>query len=177
MADLIRVDPDARRAWQGDHPLTLPRVRFDLLATLVRHAGRALTRKELSSEVWGTDLMGRTSVAMQVSLLRAALGDPAAAPVYITTVPGCGYRFEANMVAFDDDEISRLRRDLAQARTLHTRLTAGLGSAADIIRAALTAGQQHGAETGLRVLRERAGDVPDLLAVLSQPSRTETNRV
>jgi DNA-binding response OmpR family regulator len=91
----VRVDLDARRAWRGDEELDLAPKEFDLLATLVRRAGRVVTREELMREVWDTTWMGSTkTVDMHTSWLRRKLGDDAAKPRYITTVRGVGLRFE-----------------------------------------------------------------------------------
>ena len=68
---------------------------FDLLAFLMRRAGAVVTREELMRQVWRTSWIGSTkTVDMHVSWLRRALGDNVAAPRYISTVRGVGFRFE-----------------------------------------------------------------------------------
>lgn len=91
----IRVDPAARRAWQGDRELALTPKEFDLLALLVAQAGTAVSRERIMAEVWETDWYGSTkTLDMHVSWLRRKLGDAADAPRYLTTVRGVGLRFE-----------------------------------------------------------------------------------
>jgi DNA-binding response OmpR family regulator len=91
----VRVDPAARRAWVGEDELDLTPKEFDLLALLVAEAGRAVPRERIMREVWDTTWLGSTkTVDMHVSWLRRKLGDDAAAPRYITTLRGVGFRFE-----------------------------------------------------------------------------------
>ena len=93
----IAVDVAARRAWQGDRELGLSTKEFDLLAELVRAAGTVVRREQLMDKVWGTDFVGSTkTLDVHMAWLRRKLGDDAAAPRYITTVRGIGYRFEAS---------------------------------------------------------------------------------
>ena len=91
----VRVDQAGRRAWHGDRELELSPKEFDLLALLVREAGRVVERERIMSEVWETTWMGSTkTVDMHVSWLRRKLEDDAGDPRYITTVRGVGFRFE-----------------------------------------------------------------------------------
>ena len=93
----IAVDVAARRAWQSDRELGLSTKEFDLLAELVRAAGTVVRREQLMDKVWGTDFVGSTkTLDVHMAWLRRKLGDDAAAPRYITTVRGIGYRFEAS---------------------------------------------------------------------------------
>jgi len=96
VAQDVRVDTAARRAWRGDTELTLAPKEFDLLALLVAEAGAAVTRERIMTEVWETDWYGSTkTLDMHVSWLRRKLGDSAGRPRYLTTVRGVGFRFEA----------------------------------------------------------------------------------
>ncbi|MCW2952900.1 MAG: putative two-component system response regulator [Conexibacter sp.] len=88
----------ARRAWRGERELTLRPKELELLALLVREAGRAVSRDRIMREVWDTDWLGSTkTLDTHVLTLRQKLGEPAT----ITTLRGVGYRFEA---AGDDAE-------------------------------------------------------------------------
>ncbi|HEY8338715.1 MAG TPA: response regulator transcription factor [Egibacteraceae bacterium] len=91
----VRLDPASRRAWVGDRELELAPKEFDLLHLLVAHAGTVLSRERIMEEVWDTNWFGSTkTLDMHVSWLRRKLGDDAAAPRYLTTVRGVGFRFE-----------------------------------------------------------------------------------
>jgi DNA-binding response OmpR family regulator len=87
----VRLDRGARRAWRDGRELELAPKEFDLLATLVEHAGTALRRDELMRIVWDENWFGSTkTLDVHVGWLRGKLGDP---PL-ITTVRGVGFRFE-----------------------------------------------------------------------------------
>jgi DNA-binding response OmpR family regulator len=87
----VRLDRAARRAWRDEGELDLAPKEFDLLSTLVEHAGTALRRDELMRMVWDENWFGSTkTLDVHVGWLRGKLGDP---PL-ITTVRGVGFRFE-----------------------------------------------------------------------------------
>lgn len=95
VAQDVRVDVGAHRAFSGDRELQLTAKEFDLLRVFVREAGNVVERDVLMREVWGSDPSGSTkTLDMHVSWLRRKLGDDAADPHYITTVRGMGFRFE-----------------------------------------------------------------------------------
>jgi DNA-binding response OmpR family regulator len=87
----VRVDESSRRAWRGERELELSPKEFDLLALLVREAGRVVTRERIMDEVWDINWFGSTkTLDMHMSWLRKKLGDP---PL-ISTVRRIGFRFE-----------------------------------------------------------------------------------
>jgi DNA-binding response OmpR family regulator len=92
----VTVDVAARRAWLRDEELELSPKEFDLLALLVREAGRVVTRERIMSEVWDENWFGSTkTLDMHVSWLRRKLGEDAEDPRRLVTVRGVGLRFEA----------------------------------------------------------------------------------
>ena len=87
----VRVDETSRRAWRGEQELDLSPKEFELLALLVREAGKVVTRERIMDEVWDVNWFGSTkTLDMHVSWLRRKLGDP---PL-IVTVRRVGFRFE-----------------------------------------------------------------------------------
>ncbi len=95
-AQNVRVDLAAHRAFVGDRELSLTAKEFDLLSCLLADAGNVVLREDLMREIWGLDPQGSTkTLDMHVSWLRRKLGDNAAAPHFITTVRGVGFRFES----------------------------------------------------------------------------------
>jgi len=87
----VRVDETSRRAWRGEQELELSPKEFELLALLVREAGKVVTRERIMDEVWDVNWFGSTkTLDMHVSWLRRKLGDP---PL-IVTVRRVGFRFE-----------------------------------------------------------------------------------
>ena len=90
----LKVDLQARRVWRADTELALSRKEFDLLARLLADRGRVVTREDLMSDVWDANWFGSTrTLDVHVGTLRRKLGDDPAAPSYIHTVRGVGFRF------------------------------------------------------------------------------------
>ena len=76
--------------------MPLPLKEFDLLELLLRNAGRVLTRAQLIDRVWGADYVGDTkTLDVHVKRLRAKIEPDPAAPRYLITVRGLGYKLEA----------------------------------------------------------------------------------
>ncbi len=92
----VSIDPATHVATHAGEPLDLPRREFDLLHTLMAHAGTVLARNKLMDEVWGVDWFGSTkTLDVHVAGLRRRLGDDAQEPRYIHTVRGVGFRFSS----------------------------------------------------------------------------------
>ena len=73
--------------------LDLTRREFELLELLMREAGSVVTRERLIDEVWDVNWFGSTkTLDVHVSSLRRKLGDDSAAPRFIHTVRGVGFR-------------------------------------------------------------------------------------
>lgn len=67
-----------------------------LLEVFVRHPGEILTRALLMKQVWDTDYLGDTrTLEVHIHWLRKAIEEDPGSPVYLQTVRGVGYRFEA----------------------------------------------------------------------------------
>jgi DNA-binding response OmpR family regulator len=92
----VELDPAARIARFRGSELELSRKEFDLLAALMRSAGRVVTREDLMSEVWDTNWFGSTkTLDVHIGWLRRKLEDDPTHPTYIETVRGVGFRFAA----------------------------------------------------------------------------------
>jgi DNA-binding response OmpR family regulator len=92
LGDLV-IDPDAREVSLSGRPIALTRTEFDLLATLSRHPRRVFTRRQLIERVWGPGWVGDEHlVDIHLGRARRKLGEDAAAPRYVLTVRGVGYR-------------------------------------------------------------------------------------
>lgn len=94
----LRLDEEARLAWKDGRPLDLTPIEFDLLHTLMRHDGRALSREQLIEQVWGFDYYGDDRVVdVHIGRLRKKIEADLTHPTLIATVWGAGYRFEDEM--------------------------------------------------------------------------------
>ena len=89
----LTIDFGARTVRRDGEEITLRPKEFDLLAALVRHRGRVVSRADLLREVWGyaAGTESRT-VETHLAALRERLGDDPQAPRYIVTVRRAGYR-------------------------------------------------------------------------------------
>jgi DNA-binding response OmpR family regulator len=92
----LTIDYGARLVRRGQTEITLRPKEFDLLAALIRHRGRIVSRAELLREVWGyaAGTESRT-VETHLAALRERLGDDPQSPRYIVTVRRAGYRLGA----------------------------------------------------------------------------------
>jgi DNA-binding response OmpR family regulator len=90
--DLV-VDRARHDVTVGGRSVSLTAAEFRLLTALLEARGRVLTRDQLMDAVYGIDelVLDRT-IDVHVGRLRDKLGDDAAAPRYIATIRGAGYR-------------------------------------------------------------------------------------
>jgi DNA-binding response OmpR family regulator len=87
--DTVRLDPRARRVTVDGETVDLTAKEFDLLACLMQHRGRVLSRVELKELVWDFSFDAQTKVVdLYVHYLRRKLGS---AGDIIETVRGVGY--------------------------------------------------------------------------------------
>jgi two-component system, OmpR family, KDP operon response regulator KdpE len=92
----FRVDLDAHVVTHGGEELRLTPKEFDLLAHLVRHAGKVLTHHALLGAVWGGDYTEQHEyLRVFIGQLRKKIEPDPAKPRYILTEPWIGYRFNA----------------------------------------------------------------------------------
>jgi two-component system response regulator RegX3 len=92
----VRMNLDTHEATHAGEPLELTVKEFELLRVLLERKGKLVRRNELVHEVWDPAWFGSTkTLDVHVSALRKKLGDDPAAPRYIHTVRGVGFRFEA----------------------------------------------------------------------------------
>jgi len=86
----LELDEDRWTVERSGVPVELSPTEFRLLAYLMRHAGRVLTRAQLLENVWGWDYAGESQIVeTYVSYLRRKL-DPLGPPL-IHTQRGVGY--------------------------------------------------------------------------------------
>jgi two-component system, OmpR family, KDP operon response regulator KdpE len=89
----LRVDLPARRVWRAGQEVHLTPTEYKLLATLVRHAGKVLTHRQLLKEVWGTNYASQSHyVRVYLAQLRQKIEADPARPRLLLTEPGVGYR-------------------------------------------------------------------------------------
>jgi two-component system, OmpR family, response regulator RegX3 len=93
--DDVRVDLARHEVFIRSEQVSLPLKEFELLALLLAHAGRVLTREILIDRVWGTDYVGDTkTLDVHIKRLRTKVEDDPGSPSRIVTVRGVGYKYE-----------------------------------------------------------------------------------
>jgi DNA-binding winged helix-turn-helix (wHTH) protein/pimeloyl-ACP methyl ester carboxylesterase len=75
---------------------------FDVLAYLVEHRDRVVTKNELLDAVWGDRFVSESALTSRIKAARRIVGDDGATQSTIRTVHGRGYRFVADVDVVDD---------------------------------------------------------------------------
>jgi DNA-binding response OmpR family regulator len=89
-----RIDFTSMEATRAGKPITLTSQEFKLLKYLAASAGRVVSREELLNEVWGYQNYPSTrTVDNHVLRLRQKLEPDPAAPRFLMTMHGAGYKF------------------------------------------------------------------------------------
>ncbi len=89
----LRVDLAARRVFVEEQELHLTPTEYRLLTTLVRHAGKVVTHRQLLKEVWGPDSVEENQyLRVYFGQLRRKIERDPTRPRYLLTEPGVGYR-------------------------------------------------------------------------------------
>jgi two-component system response regulator RegX3 len=92
----IRMDVERHVLSVNGESVAMPLKEFELLEFLMRNSGRVLTRGQLMDRVWGSNYVGDgKTLDVHVKRIRSKIEPDSANPVYLTTVRGLGYRFEA----------------------------------------------------------------------------------
>ena len=94
------LDPTERVLSCEGTPVSLTPKAFDTLLCLVRNHGHVLTKDELLKQVWPDTFVEEVNLAVNISVIRKALGENPQDCRYIATVPGRGYRFVGEVCNF-----------------------------------------------------------------------------
>jgi len=89
----LSVDLLRKRVYSGGKPMHLTPIEYRLLATLVSHAGRVMTHRQLMTAVWGIAYADKSHyLRIYMSALRQKLEADPTRPQILMTEPGTGYR-------------------------------------------------------------------------------------
>jgi len=97
------LDPDRRELRRDGDAAHLSPHAFDLLALLVAHRPRAVSKDELFDRLWPDRFVTEASLASLVAEIRRELGDDAREPRFVRTVHGFGYAFTDETAAEPDE--------------------------------------------------------------------------
>lgn len=91
----VRLDPVLRTVSRDGSDVHLTKTEYDILLLLMRHADKVLTHNQILSQVWGKTYTDRPEyVRVHMAQLRQKLEHNPAAPLYLKTEPGVGYRLK-----------------------------------------------------------------------------------
>ncbi|MBR3690871.1 MAG: response regulator transcription factor [Eggerthellaceae bacterium] len=91
----ITLDEDAHIAEGAAGPIDLTPREFELLASLMKNAGKVVTREDLLREAWGWEYLTETkTVDTHIKRLRDKIQAAGYDPALVETVRGYGYRFK-----------------------------------------------------------------------------------
>ncbi len=91
----LTIDLVYRRVARGGTPIRLTPIEWDILRTLVAHAGRTLTHQQIFEAVWGAAAGSpQQYLRVHITNLRRKIEAHADRPELIVTEPGVGYRAE-----------------------------------------------------------------------------------
>jgi two-component system KDP operon response regulator KdpE len=93
----LRVDLEHRQVFVDEREVHLTPTEYKLLVTLVRHAGKVLTHRQLMKEVWGANTVTQTpALRVHMTQLRHKLERDPTQPRHLLTEPGVGYRLKSD---------------------------------------------------------------------------------
>jgi DNA-binding response OmpR family regulator len=92
------LDIDGYLLKKGAEKIPLSTKEFEVLAYLASHPGKALTPDAIYSDVWHNQFGDVTAVAVYFQRLMRKIESDPASPVFIETVHGMGYRFNAEAI-------------------------------------------------------------------------------
>jgi pimeloyl-ACP methyl ester carboxylesterase/DNA-binding winged helix-turn-helix (wHTH) protein len=87
------IDTDTYELRAGDRVVDVEPQVFDVLAYLIAHRDRVVTKEELLDSVWGNRFVSESALTTRIKQARQAVGDDGQAQRMIRTVHGRGYRF------------------------------------------------------------------------------------
>jgi len=92
----LKVDLVRRQVLLREVEVHLTPNEYRLLSTLIKHAGRVLTHRQLLREVWGPNASEQTQyLRVYMGQLRHKLERDPSRPQYLLTEPGVGYRLRS----------------------------------------------------------------------------------
>jgi DNA-binding winged helix-turn-helix (wHTH) protein len=103
------LDPRNRLLRYGDAPVDLNGRYLDALILLVRERGGLVSKDRFFAEIWRGVPVTDEALTQCIRTLRRQLGDNAASPRFIETVPKHGYRFIAPIDRIDVAAVDRPR--------------------------------------------------------------------
>jgi TolB-like protein/Flp pilus assembly protein TadD len=97
-----RLDIKRRELRRGTELIDLEPKVFDLLAFLVQHRDRVVSKDDLLQEVWGGRIVSDSALTTRINAVRRALGDDGATQRLVRTLIRKGVRFVGEVTEISD---------------------------------------------------------------------------
>jgi len=116
---IFEADLDAGELRKNGARIHLQEQPFHVLSVLLERPGQLVSREDICRQVWGERTFVEFDHALNTAIkkIRIAIGDDAATPRYIETVPKRGYRFIAPIQAQQDVSASPVANVVLSGRT------------------------------------------------------------
>src|SRR5262245_633512 len=99
----------------ADRPCKLEPQVFNVLAYLLQHRDRVVTKDELLDQLWPNQFISEVTLHHRVMAARKAIGDSGREQRYIKTVHGRGYRFIADVTLAEPSPPTPIRSAITPA--------------------------------------------------------------
>lgn len=162
------LDVHGRLLLRDGEPVALAPRAFDVLVVLVQNRGRLISKDDLMKAVRGDTVVEEGNLSLYISSIRKALGDSAAEPRYVQTVPRQGYRF----IALVRGSVSKESKPEAQrhwSEGTHTLRAVGQGAIDDEASEGIYPG-------GLKVIMPETGDTLLNNEITTIPVKAKANK-
>ncbi|MEJ2162941.1 MAG: response regulator transcription factor [Robiginitalea sp.] len=98
----VEIDFKAMRTLKGGDEVRLTPKEYEIMRFFITHRGEVVHRHDMLNEVWGyTKTPSTRTVDNFILDLRKKLEPNPSSPIYITSISGVGYRFEAEVTVLD----------------------------------------------------------------------------
>jgi DNA-binding response OmpR family regulator len=88
------IDGRSHTLFKNGQQVKLTQVEFAIMELFMKNPGRAMSREDILTGVWGRDFLGELKIVdVNIRRLRLKIEDDAQSPKYITTVWGLGYKY------------------------------------------------------------------------------------
>jgi pimeloyl-ACP methyl ester carboxylesterase/class 3 adenylate cyclase/DNA-binding winged helix-turn-helix (wHTH) protein len=159
------VDTDTYELRVGGRVVDVEPQVFDVLAHLIAHRDRVVTKAELLDTIWGDRFVSESALTTRIKQVRQSVGDDGRAQRLIKTARGRGYRFVAPV---EELEKPRPAANPALARPLRgtTEPEAGLEP---------TPRTRYVANDGASIAYQVFGEGPDLVLIAGFTTNVEVH--
>ncbi|EYE87818.1 PhoP family transcriptional regulator [Fervidicella metallireducens AeB] len=92
---IFKLDGYSKKIFKNNSEIEMTPTEYSIMELFINNPGKAFSRDDILNNVWGYDFVGDAKIVdVNIRRIRTKIEDDPAAPVYIETVWGVGYRFK-----------------------------------------------------------------------------------